>query len=414
MSKANSRPPAPLPSAPDSGMPPAARPQTVGDICAALEALAPTRFAEPWDNVGLLVGDSAEPLAPDARVVLTIDLTEQVLGEAHANRTLTAGAAGVLVCYHPPLFSATKRLTAAKPLHAVLLRAIRAGWAVYAPHTALDAAPAGMCDWLADCVLGRTNAEALHADRRALRPAGILADGQQLKVVTFVPAQDAAKVRHALATAGAGRIGDYEVCSFASPGTGTFLGKPGKAHPAVGHAGQLEHVEEHRLEMVVSQRSLALALTTLRQFHPYEEPAIDVYPLAPQPQRNTGTGRRLVLDHPMTVRAMADRLKAALGVSHVQIGGPLDRVVSCIAVCPGSGGELADAALEEGCELLVTGEMKHHEVLAAVNRGLSVLLAGHTRTERPYLRLFASRLAARLEGVPVITAESDRDPLVEV
>src|SRR5690606_27066841 len=104
----------------------------------------------------------------------------------------------------------------------------------------------------------------------------------------------------ALASAGAGIIGKYQVCSFAAPGLGTFFGGEG-ASPTTGQAGRLENVPEVRLEMVCSKAALALAMETLERFHPYEEPAVDVYELVGRPLRHAGAGRRLSLDQPATL-----------------------------------------------------------------------------------------------------------------
>jgi hypothetical protein len=102
--------------------------------------------------------------------------------------------------------------------------------------------------------------------------------GGKLKVVVFVPEQNLAAVREAMAGAGAGVIGNYTHCSFATPGRGTFLGGAG-ADPAVGEAGRLEEVEEWRLEMVVPAGVLPEVVAAMKDAHPYEEVAYDVYPL---------------------------------------------------------------------------------------------------------------------------------------
>jgi dinuclear metal center YbgI/SA1388 family protein len=112
------------------------------DVLAALETITPLRYAEPWDNVGLLTGD---PAAQIERVLLTIDLTQGVLDEAVERR------AELVVAYHPALFEAIKRVRH----DSVLYRAIRANVAVWSPHTALDVAPGGTNDLLADA-LGMT------------------------------------------------------------------------------------------------------------------------------------------------------------------------------------------------------------------------------------------------------------------
>ena len=109
------------------------------EVLAALETITPLRYAEAWDNVGLLTGDPASPVE---RVLLTIDLTHAVLAEAAALR------AGLVVAYHPALFEAIKRVRH----DSVLYRAIRADVAVWSPHTALDVAPGGTNDMLADAL----------------------------------------------------------------------------------------------------------------------------------------------------------------------------------------------------------------------------------------------------------------------
>jgi len=98
------------------------------------------------------------------------------------------------------------------------------------------------------------------------------------KLVVFVPAEALDAVREALFAAGAGRIGDYERCSWYTEGTGTFLASEGAA-PAVGEPGREEHVRELRLETVYPVDREAEVVQALRTAHPYEEPAFDLYPL---------------------------------------------------------------------------------------------------------------------------------------
>ena len=103
-------------------------------------------------------------------------------------------------------------------------------------------------------------------------------NGEQRKLVVFVPAEALDAVRDALFAAGAGRIGDYERCSWYTEGTGTFFGGEG-ATPAIGEAGREERVPELRLETVFPAAQHDEVIAALRRAHPYEEPAFDVYPL---------------------------------------------------------------------------------------------------------------------------------------
>ena len=98
------------------------------------------------------------------------------------------------------------------------------------------------------------------------------------KLVVFVPREALDSVRDAVFAAGAGRIGDYERCSWYTEGTGTFLGGEG-TEPAIGEPGREEQVPEFRLETILPAERVEEVVAALRGAHPYEEPAYDVYPL---------------------------------------------------------------------------------------------------------------------------------------
>jgi hypothetical protein len=105
---------------------------------------------------------------------------------------------------------------------------------------------------------------------------------ERRKLVAFVPEDALDAVRDALFAAGAGRIGDYERCSWYALGTGTFFGGEG-ADPTIGERGREERVPELRLETVYPAEREAEVVRALREAHPYEEPAFDLYPLAAPP-----------------------------------------------------------------------------------------------------------------------------------
>jgi dinuclear metal center YbgI/SA1388 family protein len=114
-------------------------------VLAALEQLAPLQFAEPWDNVGLLLEPVPVAEAPPlAHALLTIDLAPDVVAEAEQL------GAKLIIAYHPPIFQGLKRLRSSEPGERALLRCIASGITVFSPHTALDAAPGGVNAWLSD------------------------------------------------------------------------------------------------------------------------------------------------------------------------------------------------------------------------------------------------------------------------
>ncbi|MBL8756286.1 MAG: Nif3-like dinuclear metal center hexameric protein, partial [Planctomycetes bacterium] len=116
------------------------------EVVDILHEIAPLELAAEWDNVGVLLQPRSRP-GTVRRVLLTIDLTAAVAKEASAAR------ADLLVAYHPPIFQPLKRLAAGDGKQGPLLALAAAGIAVYSPHTALDAAPSGLGDWLAEQVL---------------------------------------------------------------------------------------------------------------------------------------------------------------------------------------------------------------------------------------------------------------------
>lgn len=265
---------------------------TLDTVLGHLEALAPLSLAADWDNVGLLV----EPVgreAPVRRVLLTIDLTAPVFAEALAR------SADLIVAYHPIIFGGWKRLDRGNAQRRTVIDALRSGIAIYCPHTALDAVPGGVCDWLIE---------------------------------------------------------------------------------AVGSVIERAPIE------------------------PSSSPAAPI---------GAGMGRIGALEAPTELDALIPRIKAHLGLEHLRVARPAaadTRPIERVAVCPGAGGSLFGGV--RGVDLLITGEMRHHDVLARVAAGTTVVLTDHTHCERGYLTVLEEKLAELCgPGVEIIRASTDDDPL---
>ena len=365
----------------------------VADVTRALEAIAPPSLASEWDNVGLLIGDQA---ATVHKLMLCVDLTDEVLAEAATVR------AQMVMAYHPVIFKPLARVTDSDS-H-VVYQAIRQQVAVYSMHTALDAARGGSNDALAD-VLDL-------AQRRPLEP---IVRKDRCKVVVFVPPDDLHDVADAAFAAGAGKTGNYYDCSFFVHGIGTFTGAPG-ARPTVGEAGRHEATEEMRLEVVAPRSSAGAVCAAIRSAHPYETPAIDVYPIEDAPD-GCGIGRVGKLARPVLVRTLISRIKKQLGLSRVLVssgdgagkhGKP--NLVATAACAAGSCGKLYRAALAAGATFYLTGEMRHHDALAAERAGMTVVCTGHSNSERIALKHVASRLKELLPKLRVVHSRRDMDP----
>lgn len=111
-------------------------------------------------------------------------------------------------------------------------------------------------------------------------------DREVVKLVVFVPESHADAVRKAMGKAGAGKTGNYGYCSFSVKGVGRFLPLKG-AKPAIGKVGKLEAVKEERIETVCYKKDLDKVIKTIKKLHPYEEIAMDIYPLVVNPEKNS-------------------------------------------------------------------------------------------------------------------------------
>jgi dinuclear metal center YbgI/SA1388 family protein len=362
---------------------------TVDAVVSFLDQFAPPSLAAEWDNVGLLLGDRA---AQVERVMTCLTVTPASAAEAVDKQ------AQLIVTHHPILFRPVKRLTTANAEGQMLLSLIRAGVAVYCPHTAFDNTRDGINELLAKR-LGLT-------DVRPLRPRGAI---RQCKIVVFVPDSDLARVSDALFAAGAGNIGQYSQCSFRLEGTGTFFGSE-VTNPTVGRKGRREEVAEWRLEAICPEAVVDDVVAAMRQTHSYEEPAYDVYPLRPG-WSPLGEGRVGRLPTPSPLQALAASVKAMLRASGIQFVGEPSRIVERVAIVCGAGGDFVNDAVRAGADVLLTGEARFHDALTAEAQSLALLLPGHYATERPDVEYLAERLGREFPAVHVWASCSENDPL---
>jgi len=361
----------------------------LSEVCAALGRIAPLSLAQEWDNVGLLAGDLRATIR---RVLLCIDLTAAVVDEA------VAGKVDLVMAYHPPIFRPVSRLHGhGRGTDAHVFRCLAAGIGVYSVHTALDAADGGTNDVLA----GLCGIEAAGPVESTESGPG------DFKVVVFVPQETADKVAGAMFEAGAGHIGDYEMCSYRVAGVGTFRGSD-STQPAIGQAGRFERVREVRIESVTPRAALPAVVAAIRRAHPYEEPSFDVYELSPGPV--PGAGRYGMLPKPTTLAALARRLRKLTGSPCVQIVGTADHPVARAIVCVGAAGSLPFKLPPTEQDVIVTGEIRHHDALTLQRYGATAIALGHWSSERPALAALARRLGTLLPEVRVAVSEADREP----
>lgn len=360
-----------------------------GEIFEYLAQLAPLALAESYDNPGLLAGSPAQPVS---RALVALDITSAVCAEAAEK------GAQMVVSHHPVIFHPARRILSEGPGRPVWELA-RRGLTAVCMHTNLDMANGGLNDVLAD-VLGLQNA-------RILLPAGAF---PYKKIVVFVPRAHADAVRQAMAQAGAGRLGNYDGCSFESPGVGRFRPLAG-AHPFIGREGEAAEADEMRIEAICREKNLAAVVAAMRAAHPYEEPAFDVFD-DEAVREPYGMGRLAEPERELPLedfaRECARRLSARGAVVY---GTDMTRPVRRAALCSGAwDGEMTLPAAKAGADVILTGEIKHSDVLAARECGLDVVAAGHYATEAVVCPWLCRRLGGQFTQVAFETAESLTDP----
>uniref|UniRef100_UPI00398F1DD7 NIF3-like protein 1 isoform X2 n=1 Tax=Pristiophorus japonicus TaxID=55135 RepID=UPI00398F1DD7 len=310
-------------------------------VVRALEALAPPSLAADWDNVGLLV----EPSPPHTvhTLMLTNDLSEGVMEEALRLQ------AQLVVAYHPPLFRPLRRVTMATWKERLVVRALENRVALYSPHTAFDASPHGVNDWLArglgDCsTLPLTTSTSDSFPTPGCRrlevtvPAGYDAD----PLVAQLQALDGISVATVTLSSGS------------------------------------------RLSLNCPQKALVEAVRILSRTEELYA-SLEITQLVKPPLPDTGMGRMCTLREKATTGTVIERVKDHLKLAHVRV------------------------ALGAGRKL---GEMSHHEVLDAVAAGTTVVLCEHSNTERGFLTELRDILTQRFEGqLAVLLSTSDREPL---
>ncbi len=352
-----------------------------------LEEMAPTAYAEDFDNVGLLVGDVNTTIKG---ILVCHDALETVVSEAVEKNC------NLIVCFHPILFSGLKKITGKNYVERAVIKAIKNDVAIYAVHTGLDNHKLGVNKILCD-TLGLINTKILIPKQDFI-----------YKLTTFVPKDHLRNVQKALFNASAGSIGNYYDCSFTSAGIGSFTGN-NDSNPVIGTQNVFTEVEEIKLEVTFEKHLQNSILKALFESHPYEEVAHEITKLENQHQ-NIGMGMIGELECEISEINFLQFVKNKVETGGIRHSDFLNKKVKKVAVLGGSGSFAIGAAKAQNADVLVTADLKYHDFYQAEN---TILLAdvGHFESERYVKNYIFDYLSKKIRTFAIILSSIKTNPV---
>ena len=359
----------------------------IKEILSVLEEMAPLAYAEDFDNVGLLVGNQ-DKIATG--VLVCHDALENIIEEAITKKC------NLVVCFHPILFSGIKKITGANYVERAVIKAIKNDIAIYAVHTALDNHQEGVNKIFSNA-LGLLNTKILIPKDNFIR-----------KLITFTIPENAEQVRNALFDAGAGKIGNYENCSFNSKGIGTYMGNE-NSNPEIGERFEFVEADEIKIEVTFERHLESKILKALFKNHVYEEVAYEIYNLQNKHQ-NIGLGMIGELEKPMAEKEFLLFVKEKMqsgGIRHSEFIG---KEIKKVAVLGGAGSFAIKNAIQAGADAFLTADLKYHQFFEAENQ---LLLAdiGHFESERYTKNYIVDYLRKKILNFAIILSEENSNPV---
>lgn len=360
---------------------------TIKEITTLLENMAPLAYAEDFDNVGLLVGNSNTACTG---VLVCHDALEEVIDEAIATNC------NLVVCFHPILFSGLKKITGKNYVERSVIKAIKNDIAIYAVHTALDNHQNGVNKIMCNA-LGITNTKMLVPKNNFI-----------YKLVTYTVADNANKLRNALFEAGAGNIGNYENCSFNSTGIGTYKGNE-NSNPVIGNRGELVTAEEIKIEVTFEKHLQVKILNTLFNNHTYEEVAYEIYELKNTHQQ-IGLGMIGEFVNEISEEEFLKLVKEKMQCGGIRHSNLLGKKIKKVAVLGGSGSFAIGNAILAGADAYITSDLKYHDFYQAENK---LLLAdiGHYESERYTKNYIVDFLKEKITNFAIVLSKINTNPV---
>jgi dinuclear metal center YbgI/SA1388 family protein len=359
----------------------------IKELISFLNEIAPYSLQEPYDNSGVITGNSDNELTG---ILVSLDATEPVVDEA------IALGVNVVLSHHPIVFKGFKSLTGKNYIERTVIKAIKNDICIIAIHTNLDNVVHGVNKVIAD-KLGLLNTKILFPKENTL---------SYLQVYT--PKSHLSDVQNALSNAGAGKLGEYDSCSFHIEGIGQF--KPlSLSDPFIGSKNKLEKVDETKIECIVQNHYLPKVLNALKAAHPYEEISYQVIPVKNEDPK-IGSGMIGELSESCDLIQAVSRIKEVFNAGVVRYTETGPTKIKKIAVCGGSGSFLLEKAKQAGADLFLTADFKYHDFFDAEN---DIIIAdiGHFESEQFTSDYLVAQLKEKFTNFAVHLTNVNTNPI---
>lgn len=359
----------------------------IKELLPILEEMAPLAYAEDFDNVGLLVGNQENDVTG---ILVCHDALESVIDEAIAKKC------NIVVCFHPILFSGLKKITGKNYVERSVIKAIKNDIAIYAVHTALDNHQNGVNKIFCNA-LGLKNTKILVPKQNFIQ-----------KLITYTVPENVEQVRNALFEAGAGKIGNYEDCSFNSQGIGTYMGNE-NSNPEIGEQFEFVEAQEIKIEVTFEKHLQSKILKALFANHLYEEVAYEIYDLQ-NAHQNIGLGMVGELETPMNETEFLLYVKDKMQCGGIRHSNLLGKPVSKVAVLGGSGSFAIKNAVQVGADVFLTSDLKYHNFYEAENQ-IVLTDIGHFESERYTKNYIVDFLKEKITNFAIVLSEENTNPV---
>ncbi|HBH06702.1 MAG TPA: Nif3-like dinuclear metal center hexameric protein [Flavobacteriales bacterium] len=357
------------------------------ELVAIFNQFAPMIYQEAYDNTGIQIG---EPEKEIQAALLSLDVTEEVIQEAIEKKC------NLIITHHPLLFRGLKRISGSSMQERIVLQAIRNDIMIYSAHTNLDAIAGGVNGEIADR-LGLRETKILRAKENTLK-----------KLITFCPPDYIDSIRDSLSLTGAGRIGNYDSCSFTVSGTGTFKPLPG-SEPFKGQHDKLAREKEVKLEMIFPSHLQNRIITELKSVHPYEEVAFDIIQLS-NTNPEIGSGIIGNLKAPMKTTDFMDMVKLTFKAPVIRHTDLHKDEIETVALCGGSGSFLLSDAIQQKADVFLSSDFKYHDFFGSEGK-ITILDIGHYESEQFTTSVIARLLKQNLATFAVHFSKVNTNPV---